>query len=174
MRRAGKRPCAKSPARQQNGGLNQEPATSRLPRKRLAAVAVFVGCLALLLSVLFVAHVIQERGRAPKPLDYLADQKTGYRSPFDIDPLGIAGDELIFEEATKDGRITWYRTGLDAASSRALFDRVFVSQQWVVTSEWSYNMASYIRPVDNEKLFEHASVVCYEQSGGCSIVVEVL
>ena len=165
---------ASAPRRARGGDRmkRKDSAPRRARAATLTIAAVITGLLALA-----IVQVVGERMAVAHPLDYAVDYVAGETSNAartSVDVLGIASEQLVFEDASDDARILWYSTTGGLAYCRAVVDQALCSRGWVSCSEEGQLANSYVHYSASGQVARYLMVLYYELLDGCSVIIEVL
>jgi hypothetical protein len=148
-----------------------------LEQQRVRIAKLCLCALLVFFVVLALTRVLEKKADAFQLQEQLLSQATMPSAGSSValgDCLGIASEELRFEQCSDDGAIIWYSTQGNEAYSACLVDRALTAQGWLRYQDDAQSMCSYVRDASATASQAYALVLCYEHSEGCTIIIEVL
>ena len=142
---------------------------SRLQKKRLLVAKLALLCLLLLLVVLAFCQTCAQNAASLSLDAYMELPET----EAGVDPLGIAGDELVFMRSSESGDILWYLSGAGADYTAMLVDRALTAAGWLALPSSQNELLSYSLGANGQHLGASAIVSINEQEQGCAVLFQL-
>ncbi|MDR2671935.1 MAG: hypothetical protein LBC35_01285 [Coriobacteriales bacterium] len=168
--------------------MPKTPALSLLERRRLRVVKATVCAVMALLILLSVwqcfsspvgsltlgSFLTEPLANGPDEIDKDDGVGEAGEAAANGDPLGIAGEEIVYIRSSDDGSILWYQSSASPHYATMLLDQALVAVGWHPLSGEQSGLLSYRFAPTAHQAGAGMVISIAEQADGCSVIIRII